>query len=72
MKGISMKMPIGKGSLLIGVALFLLGIGAGSLAVYRYQVRVHAATASAPPQASAPMADMPGMSAQPPKAQEPA
>lgn len=72
MKGISMKMPIDKGSLLIGVALFLLGIGAGSLAVYRYQVRVHAATASAPPQASAPMADMPGMSAQPPKAQEPA
>ena len=68
-----MKMPIGKGSLLIGVALFLLGIGAGSLAVYRYQVHVHAATAYAPPpQSSAPMAaDMPGMSANQTSAQDP-
>lgn len=63
MKGTSMKMPIGKGLLLIGVALFLLGIGAGSFAVYRYQAHVRAANVSAPPQAPAPVADMPGMPA---------
>ncbi len=66
-----MKISTGKSLLLIGTALFLLGIGAGSLAVYRYQLHVHAATASVPPQASAPMADMPGMSAQSPKTPAP-
>ncbi len=80
MKGIAMKMPTGKSLFLIGAALFVLGIATGSLVVYRYQVHERSAhlatTASAPPQQTAsqgpaPMADMPGMSAKQPSAQEP-
>ncbi len=70
MNGIEMKGPISKGSLLLGAALFVIGTAAGSLILYGYQIRERSARVRAnvsappqqpPPQASAPMADMPGM-----------
>jgi len=79
MKGIAMKMPTGLSLYLIGFALFVLGIAAGGLVVYRYEIRERSApvpaNASATPQQKTPqgkaptanMPDMPGMSAQAPK-----
>jgi Cu(I)/Ag(I) efflux system membrane fusion protein len=67
-----MTTPTGKSSFLLGFALFVLGIVTGSLVVYRYHIRERSsqlrANAAAPPQqppprGSAPLADMPGMSA---------
>ena len=77
MNDLSVKMPIGKRTALLGAALFVLGTLAGSLILYGYQnrersARVHA-DASRPPQQSTPMPDMPNMpatGAQTPKAQE--
>jgi membrane fusion protein, copper/silver efflux system len=75
MKGIAMKMPTGLSLYLIGFALFVLGIAAGSLVVYRFEIRERSApvpaSASAQPQQKAPqgkaptadMPDMPGTSA---------
>jgi len=74
-----MKMPTGLSLYLIGFALFVLGIAAGGLVVYRYEIRERSApvpaNASATPQQKTPqgkaptanMPDMPGMSAQAPK-----
>ncbi len=65
-----MKMPTGNRLFLIGAALFVFGTALGSLVVYRVEVRerpapAHSASSAqpqqAPAQASAPMADMPGM-----------
>ncbi len=72
MNGSVTKMPINKGLLLTGAALFVVGIITGSLVAYRYAIRERSvplhATATAPPQPAAtqtpaPMADMPGMPA---------
>lgn len=84
MNRIAMKMPISNGFLMLGVALFVLGTGTGSLILYGYQTHersahVHADALTSPqqpaPKAPAPMGDMPGMpakDAQQPKPQEPA
>jgi membrane fusion protein, copper/silver efflux system len=80
MNRIDMKRQISKGSLLLGAALFVIGTAAGSLILYGYQTRERSArvlaNASAPsqqppPQAAAPMADMPGMQGQHPQEPKP-
>jgi Cu(I)/Ag(I) efflux system membrane fusion protein len=72
-----MKMPTGKGLILFGTVLFVLGTAAGSLVVYRIETRERSVpvpgNATAPsqqtaPPTAAPMGDMPGMSAQSSKA----
>ena len=68
-----MKLPFSKSLLLFGVALFVVGVAAGSFAVYRYQVHERSTTADMKAQSPAeqaggkasapvqPMASMPGM-----------
>lgn len=71
MKGLPMGTSIGRRTILLGIALFVLGAAAGSLIVSRYQSRKRsaptAATSPAIPQQSVPKASsaavaMPGMS----------
>ncbi len=84
MKGITMRMPISKSSLLLGLGLFTLGTVGGGLLVYRLEnrgrsdfLRLSAAPLPQQPRPQEPeqMADMPGMTgtnAQQAKPQEPA
>ncbi len=76
-----MKTPISKRAILLGIALFVLGVAAGSLIVSRYQARTRSVPVAVPSPAtpqqpaskeSAPADAMPGMSDPKSPAQAPA